>query len=202
MATKFVALTKTNKEIIETICENTIKMLAERKFIDKKNIEKYMAEMIDKINKDKVYELKSDTLDDTYVIKLFLRRVGNANNVPELVKFFNDYSKQHKILIVSDDNEKASKVLEFDNTEVFFSWQLMMNMIEHVSVPKHTPLDENKKKEFFDSYNVKKNQCPQIYTEDKVAKYYNLQSSDVVRIVRPSEISGYGVIYRYAVDKK
>lgn len=201
MANQLVPLTKTNKEIIETICENTIKMLVQRKLLDKKDQESYITEMTEKINKDQIYEIKTDQREPL-VIKLFLRRVKNPNNVPELVKFFDNYAKYHKILIVSDDNEKTSRTLVFDNTEVFFAWQLMMNMIEHVSVPQHTLLSEDQKKEFMKSYNVKKSQCPQIYTVDKIAKYYNLQSDNVVRIVRPSEISGYGTMYRYTVDKK
>ena len=43
---------------------------------------------------------------------------------------------------------------------------------------------------------------PLIRSNDVIAKYYNMKPDDIVKIIRPSPISGEAIAYRYVIKSK
>merc|ERR1711879_520334 len=80
--------------------------------------------------------------------------------------------------------------------ETFLESELVVNVTEHILVPKHYLLSADEKAELLEHYKAKEFQLPRILTKDPVAKYLGLCRGDVVKIVRSSETAGHYVTYR------
>ena len=83
----------------------------------------------------------------------------------------------------------------------------MMDIVSHVSVPKHELLSYEDAESVLGEYDTKKREMPKIFVTDPVAKYFNAQVGQIFRITRPSETSGLAPYYRLVikgniVDKK
>jgi len=90
--------------------------------------------------------------------------------------------------------ERDRVILEF-----FMESELMVNITEHMLVPKHTVMTEMEKRELLKRYHLKENQLPRIQLTDPISRFYGLEKNQVVKIIRPSETAGRYVTYRIVV---
>ena len=79
--------------------------------------------------------------------------------------------------------------------------EMMINLIDLHIIPEHKLLSDEEKEIYMQSYqhsHTKNNfkGMSKMFVTDPVARYYNMQVGDIVKIIRPSITSGYSVFYR------
>ena len=79
---------------------------------------------------------------------------------------------------------------------VFFEPELVVNVTQHETVPKHRLLAPKEKKKLLERFKVTEEQLPRIPITDPVAKYLGLRRGDVVEIERESDTAGRYITYR------
>jgi DNA-directed RNA polymerase subunit H (RpoH/RPB5) len=195
---KSTSILYNEKEEIQIIITNTLKMLHERGWIkiDETKIDKIVDDVI-KTENNMEYTIKDK---ETYKVKFYLQKISSIKKT-DLEEFIVDNKKNHKILIISEINARTKKdLLEVGKIEIFTKEELMINIIDNILVPKHYLLNEDDKKRFMEEYIVKPKELPRIYSYDPIARYYYAKNGDIFRIERPSLISGISIVYRLVVN--
>lgn len=123
--------------------------------------------------------------------------------INDLKKYF---TNMKKVIIIFKDkinNLNIKNLKEYDDIqiEIFLMKELQFNISKHVLVPKHTILnDEDDIQDVLNTFQLKnKSQLPIILKTDAMARYLNMKTGDIVKIVRKSPSAGEAVIYRYCV---
>lgn len=195
---KSISILYNEKEEIQIIIMNTLKMLHERGWIkiDENKMDKHIDDVI-KTENNMEYTIKDK---ETYKIKFHLQKISSIKKT-DLEDFIVENKKNHKILIISEINPRTKKdLLDIGRIEIFTKEELMINIVDNILVPKHYLLNEDEKKRFMEEYLVKPKELPRIYSYDPIARYYYAKNGDVFRIERPSLTSGISVVYRLVVN--
>lgn len=213
MSNQLTAIEVNNLQKRLTVLLNVLKMLSARGLIKKDNVMEKYESIKDTFSDNLIYKIKTDK-GNNFALKFAPQNIKTINKALGVSDFLANYKNDNKIIIVTDINKKAYKqIMEFPNTEIFWHFEFMMNLIDHKYIPKHEVLPigyhpekfdpEGKYKDhekFEDTYFVTKRECPKMDVTDPVARYFNLSPGQYVRIKRESTSSGYAPTYRIVVN--
>jgi DNA-directed RNA polymerase subunit H (RpoH/RPB5) len=177
-------------------------MLVARKYIDDENIDKHYLKLKDKVDPDNLYTIKTDK-GITFTIKFIQQKMTTINKIIGITDFLDSHTDTKKIIVVYGENinKKAFKqIMEYPNTEIFWDHEFMFNIIEHSYQPKFEIMSKEEIDNFENTYIVTKREMPKMDKTDIIARYYNLNVGDIIRIIRPSTSSGYTISYRVIIN--
>ena len=181
----------------EKILFNLVKMLEERKFLNKKNNKKNNKLLLNQDNNEKTFKIKSDYSDIYYYIMFIFTKLTTIKKIDGIDTFINMSKNNNRLFIVKTINLKTYKqFINFNDSEVFYDHELLINLIDHELQPKFEILSPSESQNFLSSYNTKKSEIAKILSIDPIVRYYNLKDNQIIRIIRPSITSCYTVSYR------
>lgn len=196
---------------INDVKTTLIKMLVNRKFINKENEDDYIKNLIQKENDDMEYIINLDnesnyntTIKNKKIfVKIFDYKISSINVKSPIGEYISKYDKEYKIIIVNDINSKSENIIyNYDtNVEIFIFNKLQINIVDHVLVPQHIVLNLEEGNKVMESYRAKKDMVL-IRTTDVVARYFNMKPGEVVKIIRPSVLTCESVAYRLVIKSK
>ena len=209
---ELLPIEKSHHQQLNEIKTNLIKMLTNRGFINTENINKYIEKIIKEDNDDQEYIvlLDNETNYNTTIknkkifMKIFDYKITSINKNSPIGEFISKFDSEYKILIVQDINQKSENIIDSYSTqsEVFKISQLMINIVDHVLVPKHIVLSKDETDKVLEAYRAKKRDMMLIRTTDAVAKYYNMKPGEIVKIIRPSVMTVEAPAYRLVIKSK
>jgi DNA-directed RNA polymerase subunit H (RpoH/RPB5) len=210
---QFIQVTIDNEEKNKRILTNVIKMLTNRKLLNETNIDKHIESILKQQTDTNVYLVNLDNpvsgLDETnnkkFYIKLLNQKITTINKTSGILDFLLKYDKFPTMVIVKEYSKKAYLQMTtiYTNSELFLENELMINIVDHILVPKHEVLQNISTEEFLKQYKCKKkSNLPKLLVNDPIAKYYKMKVGDICRITRASELSGFEYFYRLVVRAK
>ena len=200
-----------HQQIID-IKKTIIKIFVNRGFINEENKEKYMKKFISDENDDMEYMIQVDNNKNynteipnkKIYIKIFDYKISSINKSSPIGEFLSKYDKDYKFIIVQEINARSEDTVESYQTpvEIFKFNKLQSDITEHDLVPQHIVLTKEEREKVLESYRARKRDMPLIRSTDTVAKYYNMKPDEIVKIIRPSPVTGEAVAYRYVIKSK
>jgi len=184
------------KEIIEIILLNILKMLYRRKLIESYEDEFKKLSIENNVNIYKIL-IKDKIEYEIYFLNAKITTI--QHNTP-----FDDYLSNnihiHKIIIFKDVSKKVVKQLltEYKNCEFFFEYEMLEDLPSKDFIPQHELLDINEKNEILNKF--KESNLAKILITDIMTRYYNAKIGDIFRIIRPSITAGKNIFYRKVVN--
>lgn len=208
---ELIPVKKDEETIRREVLTNIINMLNARGLILDANLNKHF-ENIKKIADDDIYIFKLDNKikcestqkkfdDKQVVVKIIHQKIQGITKMPIIKDFLAQHALSHKIFVFEGVSDKAKANLnDIPNTEVFEEPFLLLNIIKHVDSPNYELLTAEQEKEVMESYMLKKKEMKKILTTDPIVYYFNLKRGNILKIIRPSEQSGYSVDYRIVAN--
>jgi DNA-directed RNA polymerase subunit H (RpoH/RPB5) len=188
----------TDKERRFVVLENIVKMLEARGWFPSEKVPEAIKRLtaVPLDHTDLVLPL---TKTRKLRIKILAQNITTVSRNSALYEFLKTNKEDPKIIIITKFSARVQTHLrsEFPRTEIFTEEEMMLDIFNHVLVPKHELLTEAEKKEILDSYSKKIKKIPGIYEQDPIARRLHLRPGDICRIIRPSEITGESISYRY-----
>lgn len=187
--------------MIEKILLTLTKMLTEREVLLSKNLDKNYEDLLKQNNEERTFKITSETSKDVYNIMIIYGKISTIKKVTGLDGFLAASKGQHRIFIGDNITQKAYKqFLELKRTEVFFEYELLMNIIEHELQPKFELLSEEEKVRKLEEYDVEQKNMSRMFSMDAIARYYAAKPGDIFRIIRPSPFTAMSFHYRQVVN--
>ena len=187
--------------MIDTILENIIKMLTERKLLASGKFKENYNKLLKQKNDERIFKIKSDFSEEEVHIMIINGKISSIKKIQGIDAFLVTANKNKKIFIGNGISQKAFKqFIDLDNSEVFFEYELLMNIIDHELQPKFELLSNDEKDTKLREYDLILSNIPRMLKTDVIARYYNAKAGDIFRIIRPSAYSGLGFCYRHVVE--
>jgi DNA-directed RNA polymerase subunit H (RpoH/RPB5) len=197
---------------LNDIKTNLIKILVNRKFINIENQDRSIEKIIKEDNDDQEYIINLDNesnynttiIKKRIYVKIFDYKITSINKNSPIGEFISKYNDEYKILIVQNINQKSENIIQSYETptEVFKLIHLMINIVDHVLVPKHIVLKKEEGDAVLQAYRAKKRDMMLIRTTDPVARYYNMKAGEIIKIMRPSVMTVEAPAYRLVIKSK
>ena len=187
-----------NENQNKIIILNLLKMISNRNLINSDNINS----IFDKITKNnqKITNFDIDIIDNKKLYIYFINfKISSIKKIDYIDKILEDKNNKY-VFIVNDIQNKIWETLIENEIEIFYRFELMINLIDHNIIPKHELLKNKDKENFINLNKSDLNKLPRIFKYDPISRYYNAQIGDIFRILRPSITSGYSIIYRIVVN--
>jgi len=210
---ELLPIEKSHYQQIIDVKETIIKIFINRGFINSENKIKYTKKLIENENDDMEYILYLDNdknynteiLNKKIYIKIFDYKISSLNKTSPIGEYISKYDKEYKFIIVQDINPKIEDTIidkYLTQVEIFKFNELQSDITEHDFVPPHIVLTKEEGNNVLESYRARKRDMPLMKSNEAVAKYYNIKSGDVVKIIRPSQITGESIAYRLVYKSK
>jgi DNA-directed RNA polymerase subunit H (RpoH/RPB5) len=210
-----------NLDLLEKTRYNMLKMLKERD-IDVSGYENFSQDELKKMLHESLSSksfitpepgpldmiLKNRNGSVTYV-KYRLDKIKTARAVESFINqiYESQLTEKDKLLLIAPDeihitgSSFETMLNNFYNQKGYFVQiiglpQLVINIVEHVKVPKHKVITEEEKQELLKKYNLTQDKLPRISRDDPMAKYLGMVPGEVVKILRSSPASGSSEYYR------
>jgi len=190
------------------IHKTVIKMLLDRNYLvtqqeQELTKEEFRAKYQESPSRENLMLLKSKKDDPTDQIFVFFPdndRVG-VKDIRRFCVRMKEQGVQRGILVIKTNltpmaKQALTEVAPKYILEQFLETELLVNITEHQLVPEHILLTPDQKKSLLEKYKLKEAQLPRMQATDPVARYFGLQRSQVVKIIRPSETAGKYITYR------
>lgn len=192
------------------VLENVIKMLTNRKLLNSVDLEKNIKKILSIESDELLYTIQLDHPELYYplsedskimFIKILPQKITGISKASNIGEFILSHKNSPKIIIVNSitANAKDNVYNDFQYSEVFLERDLMINVVDHVSVPHHELLSDSDTKKVLEEYLVKKKNMPKIYVNDAISRYFNAKVGQIFRIIRPSETSGLAPYHRLVI---
>lgn len=207
-STKFLNIEIKSNERNKIILENVVKMLTNRTNIIKpEKMDVHIKNIIKQLDENLTFKIKSDYNNEEYHIKFYFYKLTTIKKITPIEEFLANNKGKNKIIIINNMNQKVYKqFMEYSLVELFFDYELMMNLVDFKLIPQHFLLNDIEKEEYLNAYqhtiadNGVIKGMSRMNITDPVARYYNMKAGDIVKIIRPSTTSGYGIFYRKLVS--
>ena len=155
--------------MIDKILLNLTKMLTERGVLLHKNLEKNYKDLMKQKTEERVFQITSDTSKDVYNIMVIYGKISTIKKINGLDGFLASSKGHHRIFIGDNITQKAFKqFLDLKRTEVFFDYELLMNIIEHELQPKFELLTDDEKEKKLIEYDVDQKNMSRMFSMDPV----------------------------------
>lgn len=134
-------------------------------------------------------------------IVAFLETINklNVEVINKIFEYMEENKTKHVIIVYNGDptpavNNTIAQTVNLDITvELFPSIDLLFNITKHYLVPKHQKISKEELKELKDKIELKN--LPKISKNDAVAKFFNFNKGDVIKIFRKNG----EIAYRYVI---
>lgn len=205
---------KTNNDENRTIVlTNLIKMLTNRGLLERDNLEKNINKIKNESAEKSILTIKLDNPDIYYpkndntkvlYVKMILQKFTNISKNSSIIDFLNTYKSFPKIIIVKEMPLKTIMNIntssEFPMSEIFNEVELMINLVDHILVPKHILLSNEDSEKVIKEYKIKKKELQKYLNDDLVSRYYNAKVGQIFTIIRSSnttlESSTHKIVYK------
>jgi len=184
----------------QIILENIVRMLTNRKMLNENDLTKNIETLVNTESDDLTYKLK--LVDErVFYVKLLSQKITGISKTSLIGEFLNLYKSYPKIIVVSSVTSNAIAIIKNDyiDTEIFLEKELMIDIVQHIAVPKHELLSEEESKKVLDAYLLRKKQVPKIFVTDPISKYFNAKPGNIFRISGPSPTAVLSIRYRLVV---
>jgi len=183
---------------------NVIEMIRDRKYDIPKEFDISLEEFIIRYE-NKNIDLYIDNSDKQKIYVHFLIdnktfSKGDLKNITEsIIDKYNDNDIKIIYLLRDKENSIISKEMSkiiYKNIELFIQKYMIFNITKHILVPKHIMLTKEEEDQMLDNYNTNKTQLPKLFKTDPIARYYNMQTGQICKIIRKSPSTGESIYYR------
>lgn len=196
---KLVELIYSEQQKNEIIITNFVKMLYNRNYFSNSDLNDLIKSGINNFANYKTFIKYNNEVFHLIIIPYKLNTIKKTEDIEN---FLNSNDDKKIFVILSGSTKIEKQILEYKKTEVFNDVDLMVNIIDNNLIPKHILLSDEEANNILTEYKINKKNLPCILSADRIAKYYNIEPGQIVKIIRPSITAGEEIIYRVCINGK